>query len=206
MEWSNNIFSVIIVILVMVILPIVFRKKRSGVQKREELYQHLQSIGVKAILLENGNDKEAIGLSRRSGQKSAGIIELRKGNIDSINLVSTSSQYGVNYFCDYLLASPNITGGQTLKKTRLAGKKSSPLWGNIVAVEWKGDRFLAQGLNFDYKLNDNLLQAGFGSSHRSIAIFPEPKQGYVRIRTSYFLPSSQMLETINTIARHIRSY
>jgi len=202
----ESIISLIIALLVVIALPSVFRrKKKAGSQKREELWQHLKEIGVKASLVEKDSEKEKIGLSRISGQKLEGIIELKDRNIDSINIISvTTSQYGTRYFLDYLVKSPNITANRILKKTRLIKKKSPPLWGKIVAIEWKGDKSLAQSLNFDYGLEDKLLQSDLKALRGSVWIFPEPKQGYARIRTAYALPPPETFEALDIIARHIK--
>lgn len=206
MDW-NSIISLIIAILVVIAFPLALRRrKKASIQKREELCQHLEEMGVKASLVEKGSDKEKIGLSRISGQKSEGIIALQDKNIDSINIISAASQYGTNYFLDYLVKSSNITANRILKKTRLTVKKSLILWGKVVAMEWKGDKSLAQSLNFDYRLKDRLLQRDVTGLKGSIGIFPEPKHGYTRIRTGHSLPSPEIFEVLDIIARHIKSW
>jgi len=206
MDWES-VISLIIALLVVVAFPLALRRrKKASAQKREELYQHLKEIGVKASLVEEGSDKEKIGLSRTSGQKSEGIIALQDKNIDSVNIISAASQYGTNYFLDYLVKSSNITTNRILKKTRLTVKKSLFLWGKVVAMEWKGDKSLAQSLNFDYRLKDILLQRDVTGLKGSIGIFPEPKHGYTRIRTGHSLPSPEIFEALDIIAKHIKSW
>ncbi len=206
MDWES-IISLIIAILVVIAFPLAFRRrKKASIQKGEELCQHLEEMGVKASLVEKGSDKEKIGLSRISGQKSEGIIALQDKNIDSINIISAASQYGTNYFLDYLVKSSNITANRIVKKTRLTVKKSLILWGKAVAMEWKGDKSLAQSLNFDYRLKDRLLQRDVTGLRGSIGIFPEPKHGYTRIRTGHSLPSPEIFEVLDIIARHIKSW
>ena len=206
MDWSN-VTGIIMALLIAIGLPLALKKrKKAGPLKREELYPHLQQIGVEASLMERGSEKEKIGLGRASGQKSEGIIELSDKNVDSINVISVASQYGVQYFLDYLVKSPNIMGKRTLKKTRLVRKKSPPLWGKVVGIESKGDKLLAQSLNLDYSLEDELLQADPKALKEGIRIFPEPKHGYVRIRITYLLPSHQMFQAIGIVARHVKSY
>jgi len=206
MDWSS-ILSIIMAILVAIALPLAFRKRRKGgPEKREELCQHLQEMGIEAITLEKGSDQENIGQKRSWGQRSEGLIELKDRNIDFINIISVSSQYGTHYFIDYLVKSPNIIGKRTLKKTRLVRKKSSPLWGKVVAIEWKGDESLAQSLNFDYSLENKLLRSDLKDSRESIWIFPEPKHGYARIRAAYSLPSSEAFEAMSIIAKHVKSW
>ena len=204
MDWSS-ILSIIIAVLMFVGLPLVLRKrKKEGPKKGEELCQHLREMGVKAYILQTGSDQEKIGQKRSSSEKSMGIIELKNRNIDFINVIGVASQYGTNYFVGYLVKTPNIAGKQTLKKTRLVRKKSSPLWGKVIGIEWKGDESLAQSLNFDYGLEDRLLQSNLKDLKGSIWIFPEPKHGYAKIRTAYTLPSSEAFEAMNVIAKHVK--
>ena len=201
MDWSN-VLGIIIAVLMFVGLPFVLRKRRKvGSQKREEFCQHLQEMGVKAYTVEAGGEQEKIGLKRFSSKKSVGIIELKDRNVDSINIIGVASQYGTRYFIDYLVKTPNIMGNRILKKTRLTRKKSSPLRGKVVAIEWKGDESLSQSLNFDYRLEDKLLQSDLKGSSE---IIPEPKHGYVRIRTAYTLPSLEAFEAINIVAKHVK--
>jgi len=206
MDWGS-ILPIIMAVLVVIALPLALRRRKSGgPQKREELWQHLQEIGIEASLVEKGRDIEKMGTSRASGQKSEGLIQLRGQKIDFINVCSVTSQYGTRYLIDYLVKSPNIIGGRTLKKTTLVSKKSSPLWGKVMAIEWKGDKSLAQTLNFDYGLENKLLQSDVKAFGGSIQIFPEPKHGYTRIRTAYVLPSPELCEAMNIIAKHAKSW
>jgi len=161
-------------------------------------------MGVKASTLEKGSNQEKIGQKRSRSERSTGVIELKDRNIDFINIISIASQYGTRYFIDYLVKTPNVMGKRSLKKTRLIRKKSSPLWGKVVAIDWRGDESLSQSLNFDYSLEDKLLQSNLKDLRGSIWIFPEPKHGYVRIRTAYTLPSPEAFEAINVIAKHTK--
>jgi len=102
--------------------------------------------------------------------------------------------------------SPNIAGKRVPKKTRLIRKRSQAFWGKVVAIEWKGDESLAQSLNFDYSLEDKLLQSDVKNLGESIWILPEPKHGYTRIRTTYSLPSPETFRAIDIIAKHVKSW
>lgn len=207
----ENWFSIIwalFAVLIAIVLPLIARrkKKEEATNKIEELYRHLREVGVEASLTEKGDDREKIGLGRAAGQKSEGLIELEDRNIDLINVVSVSSQYGTRYFIDYLVKGSNIMEERALKKTRLTKKKSPPLWDKVVAIDWKGDDSLAQSLNLDYSLGDKLLKADVNAFKGNIWIFPEPKHGYARIRTDYLLPSAAICEALSSIARHIKSW
>lgn len=199
MDWSD-VFSIIMGLAVAVGLPLALRSRRKGGQKKvEELYQHLVGMGIPAFVREDEVDEK----TARSwqGEKSVGTIEVTGRNIEGINIIGVASQYGTHYFLDYLVRSPNL-GVIKLEKTALTKKKEHSLWGKPIALQWKGDKFLSQSLNLDQRLESTLLGSQFDGT---IQIVPEPKKGYVRIRTPYSLPSPDLLAAIDIIAGHIRS-
>ena len=208
MENWFSIIGAVVAVLIAIILPLIARrrKKEEATNKIEELYRRLRALGLEVSTVEKGDERERIGLARASGQKSEGLMDLKDRNIDSINIVGISSQYGTRYFIDYLVKGSNIMGERVLKKTRLTRKKSPPLWGKVVAIDWKGDDALAQSLNLDYSLEDKLLRADASAFKGNIWISPEPKHGYARIRTDYVLPSAVIFEALSSIARHIKSW
>jgi len=204
-NWGN-IVAIVAAMLVAVGLPLALRSRKKGGQKKvEELCQHLQRIGVEASALEEGTSQEKPAQKRSWGEKSVGIIKLTDKNIDSISVIGVASQYGANYFLDYLVTSPSLIVGNKKKKTRMSMKKSSLLRGEAIDIEWKGDNSLAQKLNLDYRLKDKLLQADLSTLKGSIQIIPESKYGYVRIRTTYLLPSPDVFDSMDIIAKHISS-
>ena len=206
MDWSI-IVNIVMGILVLIALPLVLRKrKKAGPLKREEFCRHLQGMGIEATLRERDSYEEKIGVSRSLGQRSEGIIELKDRNIGLVNVTSTASQYGVHYFLNYLVKASNIVEGRKLKKTRLITKRSPPLWGKVVAIDWKGDDSLTRSLNLDYSVADRLLRADENVFKGNIWIFPEPMHGYVRIQTEYSLPSAEIFEAISSIGRHVKSW
>lgn len=206
-EWIKKI-STFIPLLLFLILPIVLNKlKKNTSPNIDDLCQHLQGIGIKASIAEIGNDKSKIGLGGRfSSQKSEGLIELRNRNVDSLNLVAASNQYGKDYYIDYQVKNSTMVGNRVPRKTKLVRRKNSLFWGRTVDFEWKGDSILAETLNSDYRIKQRLLQGEFESIKGNIWIYPEPKYGYFRIRSSNFLPPRQIFEAIDTVAKHLKSY
>jgi len=204
MDWANILPGIIAALVVAIGLPLALRKrKKGGSQNVEQLLHHLQEIGVKASLAEKGVDEEKVGVSRSFMQRSVGVIEIVGRNIDYMNVIGVASQYGVNYFLDYLVRSPSRLGKR--KKTRMVRKKSPAIWGRVVDIEWKGDDYLSQQLKLDYRLKDILLQTDFKKLKSNIEIFPESKYEYARVRTAYLLPSPDLFEAIDIIARYIKS-
>ena len=206
MDWSSILSAVGTLVIFVAIARVLRKRKKGSAEGIEELYRRLQEIGVQASLAEKGDNREEMGASRSSRQKSEGIIALGDKNIDSISVISMAGEYGTSYFIDFLVKSPNIMGERKLKKTRLIRKKSPPLWGKVTAIGWKGDESLARSLNLDYSLEDRLLRSDAKYFKGSIWIFPEPKHGYTGIRTIYSLPSAEVFGAISTIARYVRSW
>jgi len=179
------------------------RLKKEGPQKEQELYRHLDGMGVKVSVPEELVNQTTTGHKRPWGQKPVGTIKLIGSNVDSIDVIGTASQYGINYYLDYLVRISGFFG--TKKKTRMVKKKTSFFGGMVADIEWKGDDSLAQRLNYDYQLKEKLLHMGPDALKGSIVAVPEVKHGYARLRTSYSLLTRTMFENIDTIARHIRS-
>ena len=201
MNW-DIIPGILIAVFAVVGSIIAFRKRgKAGPKNREELYQHLKGMGIRASLEERNDQKEKIGLGRASGQKSEGLIIIKNTNIDFINVIGVSGQYGTQYFLDYLVESTRLQGKEAPKKVKLEKKKSPPLWGKVVHITWKGANPLAQRLNVNYRLEDMLMLNSF---KESIEIVPDSNWGYIRIRTAYFLPPPDLFKAIDLIAKDIR--
>ena len=206
MEWVNILTGIIAFLVLTIGLPMALRKrKKSGPQNVEQLLHHLQETGVKASPVEGVVDEEKVGASRSFMRRSEGVIKIEGRNIDYINVSSVASQYGVNYFLDYLVRSPGQSGQKRQKKTRMVRKKSPAIWGRVVDIEWKGDVYLSQQLNLDYRLKDILLQTEPKELESNIVIFPEPKCEYAKVRTAYLLPSPDLFEAIDIIAKYVKS-
>jgi len=206
MEWINILSGLIAALVLTIGLPLALRKRKKGSsQNVEQLLHHLLGIGIKASPAGKGIPEEKMGMSHSFMQSSVGLIRIASRNIDYINVIGVASQYGVNYFLDYLVSSPRQSGRQGQKKTRMIKKKSPALWGRVVDIEWKGDVYLSQQLNLDYRLKDILLQTESKEFKGNIKIIPESQCEYTRVRTAYFLPSPDLFEAIDIIAKYIRS-
>lgn len=203
MDWDALI--PLIIFLAVFALPMILSRLRKGSQsKLDELHQHLQGTGVKSSLPEGESAREKADKKRSWGEKVEGVIDIEDRNVDYINVISVSSQYGPAYYIEYIVKSRRQTGMETSKKTSMVRKKSPPLWGKVVDIEWRGETGLAQRLNFDYQLKYRLLHGSPTGFKGGISIRPEPKYWYTSIRTDYQLPAPALFEAIDTIAGHIK--
>ena len=203
MDWDALI--PLIIFLAAFALPMILSRLRKASQsKLDEMHQHLQGTGVKASLPEGERAGEKADKKRSWGEKVEGVIDIEDRNVDYIDVISVSSQYGPAHYIEYVVKSRSETGMATSKKTSMIRKKSPPLWGKVVDIEWRGDSSLAQRLNFDYQLKYRLLHGSQPGLKGGITIRPEPKYWYTSIRTDYQLPAPDLLEAIDTIAGHIK--
>ena len=135
MDWES-IITILPAILIAIGLPLVLRKRRkTGPLKMEGLYDHFRGLGVDASLLEGGEAEEQIAMMRSRTEKSLGILEIKGRKIDYIDVVGMSSQYGTNYFLDYLVKRPDLLIKGPQKKTTLVKKKTSALWGKVIDIK-----------------------------------------------------------------------
>ncbi|MFC1992810.1 hypothetical protein ACFLV3_03255 [Chloroflexota bacterium] len=205
-DWPSILLGIIAALVAAIGIPLARRKrKEEGPKNMEQLFYHLQGIGVKTSMAERGVEEEKVGLRRSSAQRSEGAIKVEGKNIDFINVSSVASQYGVKYFIDYLVRIPNWTDKRQRKKTSMVKKKSSGFRGRVIDIQWKGDDYLSRELNYDYHLQDKLVQSALDNPKSSIQIVPESKYEYARVITPYLLPPPDLFEAIDIIAKHIKS-
>jgi hypothetical protein len=202
----ENIIPIIIAFVTAFLLPFFLSKrKKEGHKKFEEFRRHLLGIGVRFVELDKQSEQAKLGKKISRAQKSEGALALEERNIDFIIVGSVASQYGVNYFIEYLVKNTFNLREESLKKTRMVRKKGSLFGRKVVDIVWKGDQYLAQKLNLDYELKHRLLQAGLNKFKGSILIIPEPRHGYTRIKTNYNLPSSDMFYAIDSVAKYLKA-
>ena len=204
MEWADFIPVVLGILAAVAAVPAFLRLVRKGSpEKQDELLQHLAGIGLKVSTVEKDSEEDA-AIPKKWGEKSEGAFIVADRNVDAIAIRSVSSQYGTNYYLDYVVRHPGLVPAES-KKTTLVRKKSPPVWGKVIDLKWKGASSLAQRLNYDYQLKYTLLNADPAGLKTGITIQPQPRHGCTRIRTGYHLPSAGLFQAIDTIARHVRA-
>jgi hypothetical protein len=181
------------------------RSKR-GPEKVEELRLHLQSIGVDSSVVVPAVAGNTRG-RRFWTERSVGVVKPVGRTVDSIDVVGVAIQQGVKYFLEYLVRNTGSAapGGKRKRKARMAKKTTSSAAGSQVDIEWKGDDSLVRRLNLDYRLRDMLLKSRAHDISGGIRIFLEPQREYSRIKMAFVLPSSDLLDAVDIIARHVRS-
>jgi len=203
---TGKLIPIIIAFVSAFLLPFFLSKRKKEFHKQfEGLCRPLPGIGVRFTELDKESEQAKLVKKISRAQKSEGVVALEQSNIDFIIVISVASQYGVNYYIEYLVKTTLNLREEPPKKTKLVKKKSSLFGGKVVDIMWKGDQYLAQRLNLDYELKHRLLQTDLNKFKGSILIIPERKHGYTRIKTSFNLPSPDMFYTIDSIAKYLKS-
>jgi len=185
-----------------VVVALITRRK-AGPEKVEEMRGHMETIGIGSFVETADGGLAQIGHSW--SEKHMGTVRLSGASIDAINIVGVSSQYGTQYYLDFLVPVMAFGSVPEKRRTRLVRKKTPSLWGRTTDVEWKGDESLSRRLNFDYRLRDSLKKLDESLLRSGVNIYSERKRGWARVRTKHFLPTSEAFEAVDTVCRHIRA-
>jgi hypothetical protein len=185
-----------------VVVALVIRRK-AGPKKVEEMRGHLEAIGIPSSV--DTADGQLAEIGHSWSEKHTGTLKLSGRSVDAINIVGVSSQYGTQYFLDFLVPVTTPGSMREKKKTKVVRKKTPALWGQTTDVEWKGDESLCRRLNFDYRLRDRLKALDDNLLRGGVTIFSERKRGCVRLRTKYFLPTREAFEVVDAVCKHVRA-
>ena len=201
MDWWNTFVIVLLLFLAVIGLARPFMKLKKGSPKDVGLLlDHLRNMGIYATLLEVDKKAGGRGARQASMEGCQGAIKIGGRNIDLINVVSKATPFGGRLFTDYSVRTGLWLAKTSRKKTGLVRKGALGALGVGGDIEWKGDEWLCQELNYDPRLKDKLGQA---EMEGSISILPGGE--YAKVRVAYQLPSAGLFEAIDIIAGHIRS-
>jgi len=205
MEWEK-IIPAIIAILTAFILPIIFSKrKKEGSKKKKDYSLNLDELGIKFEKIEKDDERISFVKKLSLGQKAEGIFALKGKKIDYIFIISVTSQYGTNYYLEFVVKNTFNLRDEPIKNTRMKLKKNSLISKKYVDIIWIGDRYLAQKLNMDYDLKYKLLHRVVNEQKINIRVVPDKKRGYTRIRTNFVPFSDDFIVSIDSIAGHIKT-
>jgi hypothetical protein len=185
-------------------------------KSRDILCAHLRSLGVDAQIAERGRPEEKIGLGLGWGGplgKSLGVIDISGGLIHWVNveMVSSGSGYtmgGTSCGILYGVPDPKICLGLRWVEVRMVVKKSLPLFGRVIDIEWRGNRHswsLAAHLNNDFSLKNPLMER-----ERKVKIRAYPDHGCWIImepvpQYRLITPPIEVWQCYQRIAQHLLS-
>jgi hypothetical protein len=159
------------------------------------LCQQLRVNGINASVVEERSFSRIKGQPHKGIYDAViGIIKIEDREIDAINIAQVT--YSGWYYLDFIVKNSNLYRKMDRKDTKLI------MGGD---VEWVGDVDLARELNLDSSLKHKLLNTDRETFCELLKIISEPKYDCIRIRTSYFWPTPEQFDILETVARHVKS-
>jgi hypothetical protein len=184
---------------------------------RDVLCAHLRSLGIDAQIAQRGRPEERIGVGSgwggSSGQ-SLGVIDISGGLIRWVNVEMVSSgssgftMGGTSYAILYGVPDPKIWPDLLWFEVKMVLKKSLPLFGMVIDIEWRGNRHswsLAADLNNDFSLKNPLMKR-----ERKVKIRAYPDHGCWLImepvpQYRLITPPIRVWQCYQRIAQHLLS-
>ena len=173
-------------------------------KSRDDLAYALNSLGVKAEMVERGRAEEKIENSWY--QRSLGVIDILEGSIRWINILKKDRQKHSPPRWWVVLGIP-VDGPVSTRqqaKIKTIRKKSFPLFGKVVDVIWKGDdggTGLVDTLSRDIPTKTLAKRIG----NLEIKSQSDRFQGWTLTVDRQFTPTGQDWETVEKIAGYILS-
>ena len=173
-------------------------------KSRDDLAYALNSLGVKAEMVERGRAEEKIENSWY--QRSLGVIDILEGSIWWINILKKDRQKHSPPRWWVVLSIP-VDGPVSTRqqaKIKTVRKKSFPLFGKVVDVIWKGDdggTGLVDTLSRDIPTKTLAKRIG----NLEIKSQSDRFQGWTLTVDRRFTPTGQDWETVEKIADYILS-
>ena len=138
-------------------------RERFRDKTRDELAATLQGLGVDATLAERGRAEEKVQNSWH--QRSLGVIDLSEGPIRWINVLKQdgSDKSPPRWWTNFCIPDDRLLSGRREIKIKTIRKKSFPMFGKVVDVNWKGSDHatgLASRLSNDEAATGLALRAG----------------------------------------------
>ena len=166
-------------------------------------YEHLSSLGIDCELVE----KKSMKIQPSSRLYGKYCIQISGRDIDLIDAQVQSSQYSSSIILHYLVSGEK--GDRNALKVKAKIKSRGIIKREIMGFNWVGGA-LADSLNIDSKLNEELLQKFREREIPNISIAYSPKREVTMITTTYqgykikVLPSIESLDIYDGIAKHIK--
>ena len=179
-------------------------KERLRDKTRDELALALNELGVEATLAERGRSVEKI--LDTWWNRSQGIIVLSSGPIRWINcLKQDGSQYSPpQWWAVFGIPDERTFSEQRAVKIKTVRRKSFPLFGKVVDVEWKGEDHASRLLSAF--ANDPAVKS-FVKRHGNVEIrsHAEEFQGWTIQLTGKFKVRQQDWDVVQKMVEHLLS-
>ncbi|MFW6132024.1 MAG: hypothetical protein ACOC5F_05465, partial [Candidatus Aminicenantaceae bacterium] len=103
MEWKD-IIPAIVAFLTAFLFPFIFaRRKKDVLKKKKDFSQNLSMLGIQFQQIDKKDERISFLKKTSWGKKVEDIFLIKKHNIDYIFISIEKSQYGVNYFLEFIV-------------------------------------------------------------------------------------------------------
>ncbi len=181
--------------------------KNQASERLLKLLHHLKNQGVNVSLLKKGDLQPRIETRDilKYTSRSEDIVEIKEKSINYVFADCITGKNTTIYYIDYVVISANQFTTNSYKTTKLVKKRSFPIFGKVLDLEWKGDQMLANSLNNDYSLKAKLIKSPeINKLTCNPVIYPRPDYEYYKIRIRYLLPTSDFFEALNSVGTHLK--
>ena len=172
---------------------------------RDELAWNLANFaGVKAHMSDRGRLEEKVENSWY--QRSLGVIDIADGPIKWINILKKDRSDKSPPKWWIVMGIPNSFEGSSISKIKIktVRKKSFPLFGKVVDVNWEGDDSVS-GLINTLSQDTDIKELSKKIGNLEIKSQSEEFQGWTLTSDRRFAPTNQDWAAIETVANYILS-
>jgi hypothetical protein len=175
---------------------------------RDALVHDLAALGIKAKMGERGREEERI----RSGfklllQRSLGVIDIEDGPVKWINVVRLKSRdknAPPVHRVVFGIPNNNLPEKHHSLKLSTVRKKSFPLFGKVVDVDWKGDSDLLP-LITEFSNDVTVDQVVKELGNLQVRTHPGRFRGFTVEVDRKFRPTLEHWEAIHKIAEYLQA-
>lgn len=179
-------------------------KEKLRDKTRDNLAHALNSLGVRAEMAERGREEEKV--HNAWWNRSLGVIDLSEGPIRWINVIKKdqSKESPPMWWVNFCIPDERpISGGREID-VKTVRKKSFPLVGRVIGVEWRGKDHstgLINRLTYDQAAKDLATRRG----NVRIRSYENEFQGWTLQIESRLEPNRQDWNAIQDIAEYLLS-
>ena len=179
-------------------------KEKLRDKTRDNLINALNSLGVKAEMAERKRAEEKV--HNAWWNRSLGVIDLPEGPVRWINIIKKDRQKDSPpmWWINHCIPDERPISGSREIDVKTVRKKSFPLLGKVIGVDWKGKDHstgLVNRLSYDQATKDLATRIG----NIRIRSYSEEFQGWTVQVDRRFEPTRQDWQTIQKIADYLLS-
>lgn len=174
---------------------------------RDRVCKTLQNMGISAQMSERGRSEEEVGL--RPYFKSLGLIDIKEGPVNWINVIRKRVAHITEYFLNYCVPDPRLTPSSPIVLFKSELKRKLIVFGKISGFNWEG-KDSGTGI-IDCLNSDGSLREGLIKGKVMFTVSAYGKGSYWIISSSYsefnitphYCPSEEEWRVCQLIAQHL---